>query len=130
MQTSIRQIRNQIYWKKKKHEINKKRRDIYKENPEIREQTYLRRQIWIAENPEKYLKQIESRKNQRLKFRFEILKRDGFKCVYCGAKPEQNKLHIDHVLPRSKGGLNIKSNLVTCCKECNLGKSDVLLTKR
>ncbi len=55
--------------------------------------------------------------------RFEILKRDGFRCVYCGATPLQRLLHVDHVTPRSKGGSNDPSNLVTACLVCNLGKS-------
>lgn len=57
--------------------------------------------------------------------RFEILKRDGFACVYCGAKasPEQN-LVIDHLEPHSKGGASHMDNYVVACQPCNAGKSD------
>lgn len=63
--------------------------------------------------------------------RFEILKRDDFKCTYCGyGAADGRKLHVDHVLPRVRGGKNEASNLVTACLECNLGKGDVLLEDR
>ena len=36
--------------------------------------------------------------------RFEILKRDGFRCRYCGADPTKCVLHVDHVLAIANGG--------------------------
>lgn len=51
--------------------------------------------------------------------RFQILERDGFACRSCGAK---NCLEIDHVFPKSKGGLTIESNLQVLCADCNRGK--------
>ncbi len=60
--------------------------------------------------------------------RFEIFKRDGFTCQYCGSTPPTVVLHVDHIHPVSKGGKNDKSNLVTSCSSCNLGKSDIPLT--
>lgn len=67
-----------------------------------------------------------------LRMRFEILKRDGFQCQYCGRSPKIDgcKLVIDHIIPRAKGGLNEIFNLITSCQECNLGKSDVLIEER
>lgn len=59
--------------------------------------------------------------------RFEIFKRDGFRCVYCGAAPTSTVLHVDHVVPKSKGGSDDPSNLVTSCQSCNGGKSNVRL---
>jgi hypothetical protein len=59
--------------------------------------------------------------------RFEVFKRDGFACQYCGAKSPDVILHIDHINPVSKGGDNEIINLVTACCDCNLGKSDRLL---
>lgn len=57
--------------------------------------------------------------------RFRILARDRFTCRYCGVKATGGAtLHVDHVKPRSKGGTNDPSNLVTACSDCNLGKSD------
>lgn len=59
--------------------------------------------------------------------RFEIFKRDRFTCHYCGGKPPEVVLHLDHIHPVSKGGTNEPDNLITSCRDCNLGKSDVPL---
>ncbi|MBY0424089.1 MAG: HNH endonuclease, partial [Cytophagales bacterium] len=53
--------------------------------------------------------------------RQNIFKRDGHKCQYCGSTQE---LTIDHVLPRSRGGLPSWDNLVAACKQCNSKKGD------
>jgi 5-methylcytosine-specific restriction endonuclease McrA len=50
-----------------------------------------------------------------------VFRRDKFECVYCGSPKE---LTIDHVLPRSRGGKNSWTNLVTCCQKCNLKKGN------
>lgn len=34
-------------------------------------------------------------------------------------------LHVDHIKPVSKGGKNTITNLITACRDCNLGKSNV-----
>lgn len=60
-----------------------------------------------------------------LRQRFKILKRDNFTCQYCGRKPPEVILHIDHKKPRSKGGNNNETNLITACSLCNLGKSNL-----
>ncbi|WP_428241550.1 HNH endonuclease [Gynuella sp.] len=60
--------------------------------------------------------------------RFEVFKRDSFKCQYCGASAPDVLLHIDHIKPAAKGGTNDITNLVTACEGCNLGKSDKLLS--
>jgi hypothetical protein len=56
--------------------------------------------------------------------RFEVFKRDLFACQYCGDKAPKVILHIDHVVPVSKGGDNDILNLVTACASCNGGKSN------
>lgn len=48
----------------------------------------------------------------------------NFCCGYCGIKP--NVLHIDHIMPLSKGGRHIKSNLIPACKTCNSKKASKL----
>lgn len=54
--------------------------------------------------------------------RFRILERDGFKCKICGRYPPEVVLHIDHWIPKAKGGLDIYENLITLCGECNVSK--------
>ncbi|HQY30830.1 MAG TPA: HNH endonuclease, partial [Thermomicrobiales bacterium] len=56
------------------------------------------------------------------KLRFEVFQRDGFTCQYCGRKPPEVTLHVDHKVPVAKGGSNHSDNLVSSCVECNLGK--------
>lgn len=56
--------------------------------------------------------------------RFAVLRRDGFRCAYCGrGEPEGVKLHIDHIVPVARGGRTELENLVTACATCNIGKS-------
>lgn len=57
------------------------------------------------------------------RLRFEIFKRDGNKCRYCGATAEDAPLTIDHVVPVALGGSDEPSNLVSACRPCNAGKS-------
>lgn len=56
------------------------------------------------------------------KMRFEVLKRDGFRCTYCGASGDGVELHVDHELAEANGGKTEMSNLRTACRDCNLGK--------
>jgi 5-methylcytosine-specific restriction endonuclease McrA len=56
--------------------------------------------------------------------RFAVLRRDGFRCAYCGrGEAERVRLHIDHLVPVARGGRTVIDNLVTACQDCNLGKS-------
>src|SRR5689334_12983983 len=56
------------------------------------------------------------------RLRFEILRRDGYRCRYCGCDTRE-RLQVDHVLPESLGGLTEAANLVTACVDCNAGKA-------
>ena len=61
------------------------------------------------------------------KLRYQVLKRDNFKCCACSASPAKDpsvELHIDHIIPWSKGGESTLENLQTLCSKCNIGKSD------
>lgn len=63
-----------------------------------------------------------------LRLRWHVLQRDRFTCHACGKSPASSvgvELHVDHVVPWSKGGETILSNLQTLCSRCNLGKSNV-----
>ena len=60
--------------------------------------------------------------------RYDILKRDQFRCCICGRSAQQDgvTLHVDHIVPVSKGGKSTPENLRTLCASCNIGKSDKL----
>ena len=71
------------------------------------------------------------RKAERAKMtpsiRYRVLSRDGFRCQICGARQEDGvQLHVDHIIPVSKGGKTEMQNLRTLCDLCNLGKGDRL----
>jgi 5-methylcytosine-specific restriction endonuclease McrA len=78
-------------------------------------------------------KKIGKNKSKRtipLGMRYKVLKRDNFKCVACGRTVEDGiKLHIDHKIPYSLGGLTEFSNLQTLCNECNISKSNKFIDK-
>ncbi len=80
--------------------------------------------ILSGKETKKRKKKINLHANKSI--RFDVLQRDKFKCRLCGASPATNplvSLHVDHIIPASKGGETILSNLQTLCKDCNLGKA-------
>ena len=63
---------------------------------------------------------MTERKPIKKSVRFEVFKRDGFVCQYCGAHPPAVILHIDHIHPVAEGGTDDFDNLITACEPCNL----------
>jgi 5-methylcytosine-specific restriction endonuclease McrA len=59
--------------------------------------------------------------------RKNILLRDRNSCQYCGVVLPSCELTLDHVVPRSRGGLSTWENLVACCHSCNRRKGNQLL---
>lgn len=62
-----------------------------------------------------------------LKMRTAVLKRDGHRCVKCGANARaetSTRLEVDHIVPLARGGSSEFSNLQTLCFACNQGKKD------
>jgi len=51
-----------------------------------------------------------------------VFARDGWRCQYCGAQAE----NLDHVIPRSRGGLHVWENVVASCRRCNARKENRL----
>lgn len=69
------------------------------------------------------IRSLHGRVSLSKKKRYEILARDNFRCRYCGASADSGAvLHVDHVVPFSRGGSDSDSNLVASCEDCNLGK--------
>jgi 5-methylcytosine-specific restriction endonuclease McrA len=56
--------------------------------------------------------------------RRNIYKRDRYTCQYCGAQPGTEELTLDHVVPRSQGGISTWENCVLACVGCNKRKAD------
>lgn len=59
------------------------------------------------------------------RLRYEILRRDGHRCRYCGLEASEAELTVDHVVPTTLGGGDEPQNLVACCRDCNAGKSSM-----
>lgn len=59
------------------------------------------------------------------RLRFEILRRDGHTCRYCGAMAPDVVLTVDHVIPSALGGSDDPSNLIAACQPCNAGKTSL-----
>ena len=71
----------------------------------------------------------KTRREPNLRLRFKVMYRDGFKCCLCGRSRATDcsvELVLDHIYPWAKGGETTYENLQTLCKECNLGKSDLV----
>jgi 5-methylcytosine-specific restriction endonuclease McrA len=56
--------------------------------------------------------------------RANLFLRDLYQCQYCGDTFDPKDLTLDHVKPRSRGGLTNWENSVTACKSCNWKKGD------
>jgi hypothetical protein len=53
--------------------------------------------------------------------RAEVKQRFGGACAYCGRVP--HVLTLDHIVAKSKGGFDVRSNLVAVCRPCNKSKA-------
>jgi len=70
--------------------------------------------LWQADNDEGAIGRRYDKKSQQI-------------CYYCGTLPEKiSKWHIEHIMPRSKGGENLSYNLVYVCPSCNYHKNSNL----
>ena len=68
------------------------------------------------------LKMVKGVYKKKVPFSYKnVLKRDRYKCQYCGS---QEHLTIDHVVPRSRGGKTTFENCVTACRSCNHKKGN------
>lgn len=70
----------------------------------------------------------QSPRDINLRTRYLVLRRDNYSCCLCGASPAKDptvELHVDHIIPWSKGGSTELNNLQTLCRDCNLGKGNL-----
>ena len=65
---------------------------------------------------------VLSPSNARKQFRIQIFEAWDWACAYCGKELTCNTATIDHIVPKSKGGHNVKSNMCCCCSSCNREK--------
>ena len=68
-------------------------------------------------------------RNINWRLRALVLMRDGARCQLCGVEARNGAiLHVDHVVPWSKGGETVLDNLQVLCHVCNIGKSDAQIS--
>jgi len=100
--------------------IDHRLRRVQYSNPAIYDPKFLGRNIYVGNNwespPPKPKRDVSPGK------RFDVLNRDKFRCAYCGLTAKETELHVDHIKAVSKGGSSEMDNLITACKDCNLGK--------
>jgi 5-methylcytosine-specific restriction endonuclease McrA len=63
----------------------------------------------------------------RRKFRQHIFEAWEWKCAYCDKQLSENTATIDHIVPKHKGGQNVRNNMACCCNSCNRSKASTLL---
>jgi hypothetical protein len=96
-----------------------------KEKPEEPKGSFLPAEGVIETVLEKARELAEKRVRVMPAIRWQVFQRDAWKCVACGRGAADNAiLHIDHIVPRSKGGSGTLDNYQTLCNVCNLGKSN------
>ena len=66
-------------------------------------------------------------KNARHEFRQRIFKDWQWKCAYCSKPLDENTATIDHIVPKFKGGHNVRANMCCCCSQCNKEKASTSL---
>lgn len=80
---------------------------------------------------EKKLSSSHQRSLMTANLRKKIKERDGYACVSCGVSIQDEPhllLEIDHIIPISKGGTSVESNLQTLCWKCNRSKGAKIIT--
>ena len=70
---------------------------------------------------------VLSPKNARKEFRNHIFEAWEWKCAYCDKELDDSSATIDHIVPKFKGGHNVKSNMCCCCSSCNRQKGSTFL---
>lgn len=77
----------------------------------------------IERLPQKIFERRRIKRERIASLRSQVYERDGGKCVECGTS---EKLTLDHIIPRSKGGKRVFENLQTMCSTCNNRKGNKL----
>jgi hypothetical protein len=111
--------------------------EIKKKEINILSEVKLRKMKGSALNYIENDKKKNGRVNISPKLRKEVLQRDNYKCVFCGATANDAKIEVDHIIPISIINelfldVNLyedKSNLCATCENCNRGKSDYISVK-
>lgn len=104
----------------KKRELEQEKRRQREAKAAEQERQRLEKEKELSER-QRYIAQ--QRRIMTASMRYNVLHRDNFRCVLCGASSQDGvQLHVDHIVPLAKGGKTEMDNLRTLCDRCNLGK--------
>lgn len=115
---------NTISWKKAMRLIEKGKVEIIKKSKKVIRSI---ENNWERVVPKvlRLIKLVRSVYKTKVPFsKKNVFIRDGFTCMYCGRKDQ--RLTIDHIIPKSKGGKLTFENCVASCKPCNNKKNNRL----
>lgn len=128
-----RKLKSNARWRKNNAERIRFTREIWaSKNAEKIKENNAR---WVRNNPEKhrlYVKTRQARKlnqcpnNSAKRFYAFLETVEKVKCYYCNEVVKKEDCHVEHIIPLSRGGLHVDSNLCIACATCNLRKSTKL----
>lgn len=133
----IQKKRQNPEWLKQHKERVKQRYRSIKNDPELNKQRLERlRQRWKTSGYKRHRTQVFKRlaKNVNAYYPdnsiqpidlFRIAKRQRLLCPFTGQKLTQDNMSVDHVVPKSKGGLNIPSNIRLVIKPVNIARQNM-----
>jgi hypothetical protein len=85
-----------------------------------------KKKLWLSNYTPPIIEK-DSERTIPVGIRFAVFRRDNFTCVYCGRSAPEAELHVDHKVPWKIVKKHELNNLITACKDCNLGKKDKLI---
>ena len=56
--------------------------------------------------------------------KWNVFARDNYECAYCGSRVRPGEAQLEHIMPRSRGGISTWENTVTACPGCNSRKAN------
>lgn len=90
--------------------------------------TYTVKQIKLSTNSNIHREyELWKKTEDFTKWRKKQFLRQGGLCWYCQDYLPYTRINVEHIIPRSKGGTNRKSNLVLACSNCNKNKGSSLV---
>lgn len=133
-----RKIRDKEYGKNHRARQNELMK-IRRANPAYRKKQMAWNEKWAKANPEKRREIKRIAQNNRCKRIYgylahsewdDIKQKYGNRCLACLRKEPEIRLSIDHIIPISKGGKNLKENIQPLCRSCNSKKQASIIDYR
>lgn len=130
----LKQYHKKYYATNKEYIINREKNRYYRNREKIllriKEKRISNKELYSLKDRVSKQKRRAREKNANGRFTADELKKlkllQENKCLWCGVELD-DKYHVDHIIPLSKGGTNYIHNLAITCSACNLSKGNKLL---